>query len=437
MNTNKLTISQSFLILVLAAGLLVSGCSPGGEPGASPEVVRSSVKRVSAPESAEGDLAQLVAGNNAFMLDLYQQLKDKPGNLFTSPYSISSALAMTFAGARGETEAQMASGLHFLLPQEKLHPAFNSLDQLLSSREEADLPEDSGDPFQLTIANAIWGQQDFQFEDAFLDTLARYYGAGLRLLDFQAQPEESRQVINEWVSQKTEEKIQDLIPQGAITKDIRLVLSNAIYFNASWMEPFQESLTEDGTFTTLDGEEVTVPMMSQDGPENYLYLDGEGYQVVELPYVGGEVAMLVILPDEGEFTAFEEGFSVAKYQEILDGLSSQSIALRMPKFEFESEFSLADTLSNMGMPLPFSKAADFSGMTGGKDLYISDVFHKAFISVDEKGTEAAAATAVLMELTAMPASPIELEIDQPFLFLIRDRGTGAVLFLGRVVDPVS
>lgn len=437
MNTIKLTISQSLLIFVLAAGLLVSGCSPGGEPEPSPEVVRSSVKRVSAPESAQGDLAQLAAGNNAFMLDLYQQLKDKPGNLFTSPYSISSALAMTFAGARGETEAQMASGLHFLLPQEKLHPAFNSLDQILSSREEADLPEDSGDPFQLTIANAIWGQQDFQFEDAFLDTLARYYGAGLRLLDFQAQPEESRQVINEWVSQKTEEKIQDLIPQGAITSDIRLVLSNAIYFNASWMEPFVESLTEDGTFTTLDGAEVTVPMMSQDGPENYLYLDGEGFRAVELPYVGGEVAMLVILPDEGEFTTFEKGFSVAKYQEIVDGLSSQSITLRMPKFEFESEFSLADTLSNMGMPLPFSTAADFSGMTGGKDLYISDVFHKAFISVDEKGTEAAAATAVLMELTALPASPIDLEIDQPFLFLIRDRGTGAVLFLGRVVDPAS
>jgi len=431
---------RSHLILILLlVSLILSACgrTPVARPDAAdPEVVQSSVKRAAAPEAPREDLETLVAGNNAFMVDLYQGIKDQSGNLFTSPYSISSALAMTYAGAREETEQQLAEGMHYTLSQDQLHAAFNALDQILISRSDGELPEDGGDPFQLNVANAIWGQRDFHFEEDFLDTLARHYGAGLRLLDFIQQPEPSRQVINDWVSQETEEKIQDLIPQGAIDPDTRLVLSNAIYFNAGWLEPFEKDLTEEGTFTTLFGEEVSVPMMAQRDSVTYPYLDGEGFQAVELPYVGGDVAMLVILPDQGEFEVFEEQFSIDTVEGITADLSPRSIALRMPRFEFESEFSLAGTLADMGMPQPFSTAADFSGMTGGKDLFISDVFHKAFVSVDEEGTEAAAATAVIMKLTSLPAtSPLEVTVDRPFLFLIRDRGTGAVLFLGRVVNP--
>jgi serpin B len=429
----------NFILILLLISLSLSACEGMTivEPDdAQPEVLQSSVERAAAPEVPRDDLERLVQGNNAFMLDLYQGIKDQAGNLFTSPYSISSALAMTYAGARGATEQQLAEGMHYTLPQDQLHAAFNALDRILISRSDVELPEEGGDPFQLNTANAIWGQRDFAFEEDFLETLARHYGAGLRLVDFIQQPEASRQTINNWVSQETQQKIQDLIPQGAIDPDTRLVLSNAIYFNAGWLEPFQTDLTGEENFTTLAGEQVSVPMMAQRDPVSYPYFQGEGFQAVELPYVGGEVSMLILLPDSGRFSSFEGRFSAEKLQEITEGLTPQSIDLRMPRFEFESEFSLAGTLAAMGMPQPFSPTADFSGMTGGKDLFISDVFHKAFVSVDEEGTEAAAATAVVMKLTSLPASdPLEVTLDRPFVFLIRDRGTGAVLFLGRVVNP--
>lgn len=405
-------------------------------PGDVKEVI-SEQERASADDVPGEDLAVLSDGNLAFALDLYHQVEEKEKNLFYSPYSISVALGMTYAGARGKTAEQMADTLHFDLAPEKLHAAFNALEQILSSRGEEELPEDSGDPFQLNIANALWGQKDYHFEQAFLDTIARYYGGGMRLVNFLEKAEEARQTINQWVYEKTEGKIEDLIPKGGVGAGTRLVLTNAIYFNASWLEKFPEERTEDGEFFTLDGETVTVPMMSYASPQRFRYQDGDVYQAVELPYVGNNVSMLVLVPDQGAFEEFEADLNVETLSGIIQSMESQAVDLTLPKFEFETELSLAEVLVDMGMPAAMSPEADFSGMTGSKDLFISDVFHKAFVSVDEEGTEAAAATAVVMTESAMPASPVKITVDRPFLFLIRDNETGAVLFLGRVLNPVE
>ena len=419
-----------FLYVLMA--VLVLSLAACAQPVAG-EVVQSEKERETSPDVSETDLATLVEGNSAFAFDLYQALREEDGNLFYSPHSISLALAMTYAGARGETEQQMADTLNFILSQDYLHPAFNSLDLELGSRGEgAEGKDDEG--FRLNIVNAIWGQKDYEFLPDFLDLLAENYGAGLRVLDFISAPEESRITINDWVSDQTEGRIENLIPPGLINAMTRLVLTNAIYFNAAWQYPFPEDVTEDSPFYLLDGGEVTVPMMRQ--AESFGYAEGDGYQAVELLYDGGELSMVILLPQAGHFETFEGSLDAQQVSEIIGSLDKRQVTLAMPKFEFESEFSLGETLAAMGMPVAFSAGdADFSGMTGNRDLFIADVVHKAFVSVDEAGTEAAAATAVVMELTAVPGEPVEVTIDRPFIFLIRDIETGAILFVGRVVNP--
>lgn len=421
-----------FLVILLAGCSNVNGLLPGELN--SQELI-SDLPRAEVSNTPASDLNELVAGNTEFALNLYHRLESNEGNLFYSPYSISSALAMTFAGANGKTAEEMAAVFHYLLGEDRLHPAFNALDQHLEELADQDIPDDIGEVFQLNVANAIWGQNDFHFETGFLDNLAAYYGAGLRLLDFVLEPEESRRTINDWVSEQTQERIRDLIPQGAIDSDTRMVLSNAIYFKAAWLEPFEESLTEDGVFYGLDGEEIINPMMSLGSDSSFPYYLGDGFQVVELPYVGGQVSMVVLLPDAGKFKEFEASLNSEKLNRIINELSYQPMFLKFPKFEYETEISLATILAQMGMPSAFNSTADFSGMTGDKDLFISDIFHKAFVSVDEEGTEAAAATAVVMTLTAAPENPLHLDVDRPFLFLIRDIQTSSILFMGRVVEP--
>jgi serpin B len=419
------------IFLYVMTVTLVLGLVACAQP-ASGDVLQSEKERETSPDVSQTDLATLVDGNSAFAFNLYQALRDEDGNLFYSPYSISLALAMTYAGARGDTEQQMADTLQFILSQDRLHPAFNSLDLELSRRGEGAEGKD-GEGFRLNIVNAIWGQKDYEFLSQFLDLLAENYGAGLRVLDFINAPEESRITINDWVSDQTEGRIEDLIPQGLINSLTRLVLTNAIYFNAAWEYSFPEDRTVDGPFYLLGGGEVTVPMMRQ--TESFGYAEGDGYQAVELPYDGGELSMVILLPQTGNFGAFENSLDSQQIAGIIENLEGRQVTLAMPKFEFESEFSLRETLSAMGMPIAFSGSADFSGMTGNRDLYIADVVHKAFVSVDEAGTEAAAATAVVMELTATPGEPVEVTIDRPFIFLIRDIETGAILFVGRVVNP--
>jgi serpin B len=425
---------------LLLAALLTAGCAPGGQtPAPAGPTPPPQPERDTAPRVTGDELQELATGNSAFAFDLYQALRAREGNLFLSPYSISVALAMTYAGAQGETEAQMADTLHFSLPQERLHPAFNGLDLELAERgEEAEgrdrALDESSEGFRLNIANALWGQTGYPFLSEYLGLLGRNYGAGMRLIDFAADAEAARVEINDWVSDKTEGRIENLIPPGLLSAATRLVLTNAIYFNAAWANPFPEHATADGPFHLLDGSQVTVPLMRQ--TEEFGYTRGDGYQLVNLLYSGHELSMVVLLPDEGGFERFEESLHAATIEAMLVEMGHEELDLTMPRFEFDAEFGLASTLDDMGMPLAFSGEADFSGMTGDKDLFISAVVHKAFVAVDEEGTEAAAATAVVMaEMAAPPSEPLEVRIDRPFIFFIRDIETGTILFIGRVLDP--
>jgi serpin B len=416
------------LLLVLP----LAGCAAAGGT-----LLRADRPRNESPRAARAALDALCSGNAQFAFDLYQHLRSREGNLFFSPYSLSVALAMTYAGARGETERQMADTLHFSLPQASLHPAFNALGLELASRGEEREPSD-GQPFTLHIVNALWGQTGYHFLPEFLDLLAVNYDAGLRLLDFSRQPEASRARINEWITAETEGKIKDLLPEKSITREVALVLTDAIYFKAGWQEGFRfrERDTREGVFKLLDGSEVRVAMMHQTRP--FRYAQGEGYQVVELPYQGEQLSMVVLLPDEGRFGEFERSLDRERVAAVLASLEEQPdhptlVNLAMPKFAYGSAFRLKETLSAMGMPSAFGPA-DFSGIDGTTFLFISDVYHKAFVSVDEYGTEAAAATAVVLR---MGIGEADVTIDRPFIFLIRDRQTGAILFLGRLLDPLA
>jgi serpin B len=419
-------VSMRFLLALMALVLLFTACAP------LPEPVHSDLSRDLAPAVPSADLQVLVEGNNAFALDLYAALRGEDGNLIASPYSISLALAMTRAGAAGETARQMDAVLHFGLPTERLHPAFNALDLALAS-PPADLPEDA-DPLQLNIANAIWAQQDHPFRREYLDLLAVHYGASLFPADFTTRAEPARLEINRWVSDQTNGKIEDLLAPGALDAATRMVLVNAIYFKADWQTPFDPNDTYDAPFYRLDGSQVQVPMMHNE--VDLPYLRGENFQAVELPYAGGTAAMTIILPDAGQFAAFEAAFDAPLYVSLLRQMQPTRLLLGLPKFTFRSQFGLSATLAGMGMPDAFDPArADFSGMDGERDLYISDVIHQAFVAVDEEGTEAAAATAVIMSLSAVMPEGLRLEIDRPFLFILHDVPTGQVLFIGRVLDP--
>jgi serpin B len=418
--------------ILIATVILMSSLVACSVPAVSANYIQSDKPRITSPAVENADLATLVDGNTAFTLDLYQEFQKEEGNIFYSPYSLSVALAMTYAGARGETEQEMAQALSFFLPQDRLHPAFNYLDQLLTSRGEGAQGKDE-EGFRLHIVNDIWGQRDFTFLTDFLDTLAENYGAGLRILDFIGNPERARVAINDYISEQTEEKIKDLIPKGIINEMTRLVLTNAIYFNAAWLYPFSEDITAEGIFYLLDGGEVNVPMMHQG--ETLGYAEGDNYQAVELPYDGEELSMVILLPGSGQFENFEMSLDSEKLKDIISSLQYQHVELTLPKWEFETSFQMKEVLQAMGMPIAFTEAADFSGMTGKRDLHIADVVHKAFVSVDEAGTEAAAASAVIMELTAMPGDSSVVTVDRPFIFLIRDIETGAILFFGRVVNP--
>ena len=423
---------RRFLALMLAMVLLLTPVGCGVSYAMT--VVKSDTPRETDPQVDPSELEQLVNGNTAFAFDLYHNLSTEEGNLFLSPYSISVALAMTYAGACGETESQMANTLHFTLPQDKLHAAFNALNLALAQRGEGAKGKD-GQEFRLNVVNALWGQEGYEFLTEFLDTLAKNYDAGLNLVDFIGATEEARNTINRWVSDQTEARIEDIIPQGALDALTRLVLTNAIYLNAAWLNPFAEESTADGAFHLLDGSQVTVPMMHQ--TESFSYTGGDGYKALELLYDGSELSMVVLLPDEGDFAAFEAALDAEVVKGIVSSLEQRNVAVTLPRFEFDAEFSLKEVLGTMGMPVAFSTAADFSGMTGNRDLMIGNVLHKSFVSADEAGTEAAAATAVEMELTAAPEASAEFNADRPFVFLIRDIETEAILFVGRVTNPAS
>ncbi len=431
---------KQFTLLTLILFLLAACApveTPATAPGDEPELIQADLPRLAEPDVDQAQLDQLVQANNRFAFELYQAIRqESDDNLIYSPYSISLAFSMVYAGARGQTEAEMAQVLHFL-PQAEHHLAFNALDQYLASLAEAengDEDDEENGRFQLNIANAVWGQVGLPFEEAYLATLAQQYGAGLRASDFVEQPEEARREINDWIAEQTEDRIQDILAPGAIDPMTRLVLANAIYFNAGWRFPFDANATQDGPFTLLDGSQVDVPLMRR-GASRLLYSEGPNYQAVVLPYGTQQgVEMLVILPEPGQFEAVEAALDADYLQQVRREARMWEVALTMPRFEFDTDLDLKDLLTGLGMQNPFTEAADFSQIVATEDLYISDALHKGTITVDEEGTEAAAATVIVMEVTAMFESA-EMIMDRPFIFAIMDQQKGTILFLGRVVNP--
>ncbi|HEX8705035.1 MAG TPA: serpin family protein [Myxococcaceae bacterium] len=413
---------------VLGAVLALAGCSqaPAEAPG---ELIASDKQRVAEPNVSSGDMAELASANTDFGVALYRQVA-KPGeNLFLSPFSISQAFAMVYPGARGNTELQMQQALRFTLPQDRLHPAMNSLDLALQSRNTL-APGQKGTPPELRIVNGTWGQKGYAFEPAYLDTLALHYGAGMRAVDFKAEANSIREQINTWVEDQTQQRIKDLLPEGTVNTDTRLVLANAIYFKGLWTQPFQAGQTKDAPFHLLDGSQENVQMMERKGPVPTL--QGEGFQALALPYMGDALRMLIIVPDEGRFEELEARLSAPFLDTLRLELKSEERILKFPKFQVDAEFSLKQSLQALGMVDAFTDSADFTGITTEERLLLTAAQHKAFVAVDEKGTEAAAATGVV---AGDESAPPLLVVDRPFLFLIEDTETKAVLFLGRLVNP--
>jgi len=378
---------------------------------------------------AEADRSALVQGNTRFGLDLYAKLSRAPGNAFLSPFSISTALAMTAAGARGETARQMNDVLRFPFEADRIDPAFASL--IHSLRPAGEKPA-----YQLHTANALWGQRGYHFLPGFVATLRGPFGAALEEVDFRGATETARRTINTWVENQTAGKIQDLIASGVLDTSTRLVLTNAIYFKGDWSSPFRAEQTHEDDFHGADGRKVRVPLMHQTG--RFGYAEDESMQVLELPYRGGDLAMVVLLPKKVDGLAeIEAALAPASLAARVDALQETRVVVTLPRFKLTAQFELTATLAALGMTLPFSDRADFSGMNGGSEpLQISAVIHKAYVDVNEAGTEAAAATAVgIRAMAVMPQPAVNFRADHPFLFLIRDRRTGSVLFLGRLMQP--
>jgi len=418
--------------ILLGAVLLIPACTTS--PAKAREI-HSNEPRDLSPQVSDSDLRELASGNTDFAFALYRQISSGDKNLFYSPYSISIALAMTYAGAQGQTAGQMAQALHFTLSMDRLHPAFNRLALELDRRSKVE-GLDPDQAFQLSVANSLWGQSGFHFEKAFLDVLAQNYAAGMRLVDYKKDAEAARLAINDWVSQSTNQKIKDIIPKGELDTLTRLVLANAVYFKAAWGYPFQPGATQPGAFHLLDGSSVNVPMMHE--KNGLRSMQGDGYRAVELPYAGGQLSMLILLPDDTRFGDVESRLDAGLLDATVAALQWGEVILTMPKFKFEWSTGLADGLKALGMGDAFDREqADFSGMDGARDLYISNVLHKAYVSVDEQGTEAAAATAIIVGAASLPTKVAEFTIDRPFIFLIRDNPTGTILFVGRVMNPAA
>jgi serpin B len=382
------------------------------------------------------DVKALVAANAQFASDLYHELvKESPGkNLVFSPESISYALAMTYAGARANTAAEIAKALHFdALPATQLHVAFNALTQeLLAARKGQDKGRK---PLVLSTSNSAWGQRSFPFEQAYLDTLARYYGTGLRLSDFARDAERERQRINAYVAQQTDQRITDLIPPGIIDDLTRLVLVNTITFTADWRFPFVKFKTTTLPFTRLDGSHVHASMMEQGDEQGFDGYQGAHFVAASLPYEGG-ASMLLIVPDVGQFAAVEQKLDPRLVQQISAGLVGGA-DVWLPKFDFRSHLDLPTTLRALGVHDAFDPLrADLAGISPS-GLYVKDIVHEATITVDENGTKAAAATAVIAEATSGRLVRVTVHADRPFIYLIRDDTTGAILFQGRVLDPTQ
>jgi len=388
---------------------------------APPVVARK--PKVSAP--SESVIKLTVAGNTRFALDLYGLLSAQPGNLFFSPYSISSALAMTWSGARGATADEMADTMHYQHSLEEVASVFANLNETLTG---------SNTGYELRIANRLWGQNGYEFAAEFLALARDYYGAPLATVDFAGATEAARTHINDWVAEQTNDKIENLVPPNAIDNLTRLVLTNAIYFKGSWVRQFDPAATRDAPFRLTDGGTQTAPMMYQEA--RFGYARHDGMQLLRLPYEGRQVSMIVLLPDAADgLPSLEASLNADQLAEWMEDLKEVDVQVYVPRFEMSSQFSLRQALVALGIETAFdAKRADFSPMLGRRELYISAAVHKAFVEVNEEGTEAAAATAVMMGIESVREVPV-FRADHPFVFLIHDARTDSILFVGRLSNP--
>lgn len=378
----------------------------------------------------DGDY-DIIYENSSFAFELFQQNKETTKNILLSPFSISSALAMTYAGAKGETERQMSKTLHFSLSQPQVHEGFRNLMAGIYPSEEQ-----SGS--DLKIANALWVQEKYGFLDNYYKICQKYYGSGFNYMDFKNQPEKSRVKINDWVEENTNKKIQNLIPENVITDATKLVLTNAIWFKGNWEVPFNKKHSVVSDFYLQDGSSVKADFMNHH-KEAFLYYRDSILEILELPYEGDKYVMKIFLPAEGiKMADFEKQLSFDYFKSKKKLMKAKSMEVFLPRFGFTYSISLEEQLSAMGMPLAFSDAADFSGMTGKKDLKIDKVIHKAFIEVNEEGTEAAGATAVIMvETTSFNPDKVVFNANRPFLFVIQDKENGSILFIGKLLNPTK
>ena len=401
------------LAVVLVAAL-AAGALPAAAEGRKP---------------AEPDEAALVKGNGEFTFDLYARLRAQEGNLFFSSYSISNALAMTYAGARGPTAAQMARALRFPLDGDRLHRTFAKVNLDVNGDQAKRRAE-------LHVANALWTEMSLPTLPAFQATVKTLYGAGLTPVDFKRAPETARMAINAWVEQQTRDRIRNLIPEGLVNQDTRLVLTNAIYFKGTWKHAFHEAGTRNDKFTLSTGKTIPdVPLMNQ--VQMFRYLDGGSFQALELPYAADQQSMIVFLPKRLDGLAeLEKTLTAERVTGWLARMTPQNVNVTLPRFKVTAEFQLKQALTELGMPLAFTpRKADFSGISTAEPLWLSAVIHKAYVDVNEQGTEAAAATAgTIVTLSARP-EPIAFRADHPFFFVIRDNGTGSLLFAGRLATP--
>lgn len=439
--------------LPLAASAALPGClgvadGPGGDPPGAGSPVPGAPED-GTPQDVDAPTAGFVSGNADFGLALLDRFAEEAPdeNRFVSPYSVGIALAMTYAGARAQTRDEMAAALRFAPTDDGLHESVAALRSALPLADTAGTPtptptpqsetpvEGQGYPFRLVGANAVWSQAGYPWRQDYLDTLETYYGAGLGTVDFADHHERARERINSWVADRTEGKIPTLFPENSLSALTRMVLVNAVYFRANWADTFDEQATESGTFTALDGSTSEVPKMQESVEAPYASVDGT--QVLRLPYANGRTEMVLLLPEEGSFRPFERSLDADRLDALVAATESCEGSVALPRFSIRSKLSLPDYLQAMGMERAFSGGADFTGMAegdAGERLKLDDVLHEATVIVDEQGTEAAAATGVEVVAVSAPADPFEMHLERPFLFAIRHRPTGAVLFLGRLVD---
>ncbi len=429
MNRKVLTI----IIIVFSLGVFLSGCT--AKSIKSLDDNKTSIKPKKSLDDSEisiDGLSAVIEANNNFAFDLYSKYKIEEGNIFFSPYSISTALAMIYEGAKGQTAKEIQSVFHFPKDDSVRRSGYANLYNKINKEDKL---------YKLSTANALWAELNYTFLDEYFNLIDKYYDGQVTNLDFKKDSENSRITINNWVEDKTNNKIKDLIPVGAISNMTRLVLTNSVYFKGEWLKQFNENETQDEDFRTSLKNSVKVKMMKKTGKEaKFGYIENDKLQILEMPYSGEDLSMLVLLPKDGDMKSLENSITSENLSKWKKNISNQRVDIYIPKFKFETKYFMKNTLSEMGMPTAF-KGADFSGMTGNKDLYISQVIHQAFVDVSEEGTEATAATAVVMTEKSMGPDMGSIiptfRADHPFIFIIQQKKSGNILFMGRVTNPVQ